>query len=281
MQDKGILYLVGTPIGNLDDITFRAVKTLKEVDLIAAEDTRHTRKLLTHFAIHVPLISYHEYNKKERGPELIKKLLSGTNIAQVSDAGLPGIADPGSDLVRLALTEKIQVIPVSGVNAALTALIASGLDTVRFSFIGFLPKKAIKRKAVLEEVKLREDTLIFYETPHRLKSILQELIFSLGEMRKITVCRELTKKFEQFIRGTLAEVSKYFDQNEPRGEFVLIVEGNKNDENTTTVTETLEEYLRKLLTGGVTTKEASKEAANHFHLSRRQTYQLALKIQRQ
>lgn len=275
---RGTLYLVGTPIGNLDDMTFRAVKILEEVELIAAEDTRHTRQLMAHFNIHTSLTSYHEHNKFIKGPKLIEKLLGGMDIAVVSDAGLPGIADPGSNLVELAIKENIKVSPIPGANAGLSALISSGLDTVQFSFVGFLPKKAMKRREVLAEVKKRRDTLIFYETPHRLTSILPELIDSLGSERRITVCRELTKKFEQFVRGTLEEINEYFSSVEPRGEFVLIVEGCNTDAVDSAVKDMLpEEYVRNLISEGMVKKEAIKKAAKDLHLSRRDVYNAVLK----
>ncbi len=281
-DSKGTLYLVGTPIGNLDDMTFRAVKTLESVDLIAAEDTRHTRKLLAHFDIHVPLTSYHEHNKLLKGPELVNKLLHGENIAVVSDAGLPGIADPGSHLAYLALQENIEVSPIPGANAALSALISSGLNTIRFSFIGFLPKKAARRREILDEVKYREDTLIFYETPHRLKVILKEIMAVLGEKRKAALGRELTKKFEQFIRGTLEEVNAYFSKTEPRGEFVLIIEGYDRaaDENNDETNVQPVEYVKSLVDKGMTEKEAIKQAAKELNVNRRELYNTVVKMDR-
>lgn len=277
-KEKGTLYLVATPIGNLDDMTFRAVKILQEVDLIAAEDTRHTRKLLAHFDIHVSLTSYHEHNKLLKGPELLEKLLDGISIAVVSDAGLPGIADPGSHIVELAIENSVKVVPVPGANAALTALIASGLDTVRFSFIGFLPKKKNNRREVLQRVQNNTETLIFYETPHRLKKILKELEQGLGENRQIAVCRELTKKFEQFIRGSIKEMNEYFAQNEPRGEFVLIIEGNNE---AGFIEETVETapvaYVKQLMQDNISKKDAIKKAAKDLSMSRREIYNAVLK----
>ena len=195
---NGCLYLVATPIGNLEDMTYRGVRILNEVDLIAAEDTRNTRKLLSHYDIHTALTSYHEHNKFEKGPQLITKLQEGLNIAVVSDAGLPGIADPGTHLAQLAIQEGIKVTPIPGANAALSALICSGIDTRKFTFIGFLPKTSKKRKELLESIKLREETLIFYETPYHLKDMLKELMNVLGKDRQASTCRELTKKFEKF-----------------------------------------------------------------------------------
>ena len=224
-NEQGYLYLVATPIGNLEDMTYRAVRILNEVDLIAAEDTRNTRKLLSHYDIHTPLTSYHEHNKFTKGPELITKLNEGLSIAVVSDAGLPGIADPGTHIAQLAIEEGIKVMPIPGANAALSALICSGIDTVKFTFIGFLPKTSKKRKELLETIKTRTETLIFYETPYHLKEMLKELKLVLGENRKASTCRELTKKFEEFTRGFLGELVDYYNENEPRGEFVVVVSG--------------------------------------------------------
>lgn len=206
-KTAGTLYLVATPIGNLEDMTYRAVRVLGEVDVIAAEDTRHTRGLLTHFDIHTPLVSYHEHNKDTAGPPLVERLLAGENIACVSDAGLPGIADPGADLARRAIAVGITVTVLPGANAALTGLIASGLDTVRFSFVGFLPRTKDKRRELLAEIKSHRETLIFYEAPHRLADSLKELTAGLGGSRPAVLCRELTKKYEEYRRGTLQEPS--------------------------------------------------------------------------
>ncbi|MBQ2246102.1 MAG: 16S rRNA (cytidine(1402)-2'-O)-methyltransferase, partial [Selenomonadales bacterium] len=205
----GTLYLCATPIGNLEDMTFRAVRILQEVDVVAAEDTRHTRKLLTHFDIHTPLVSYHEHNKLGRGPELIERLLAGESIACVSDAGMPGISDPGSHLAMLAIEAGITVTPVPGANAGLSALIASGLDTTEFHFIGFLSKQKKNRLETLARIKPIQGTLIFYESPHRLKDTLGELLDVLGD-RNIVAARELTKKFEEFRRGTITELIAYY-----------------------------------------------------------------------
>lgn len=194
-EEKGTLYLCATPIGNLEDITFRALNILKQVDVIGAEDTRHTIKLLNHFSISTPLVSYHEHNKAERGPELIDRLLRGQSVAIVSDAGMPGISDPGSDLVKLALEAGINVIPLPGANAALAGLVCSGLDTRMFTFVGFLPKTAKKRHELIKSLLTVPYTLIFYESPHRIKATLSELKDGLGD-REAAAARELTKKFE-------------------------------------------------------------------------------------
>lgn len=280
-EDKqGNLYLVATPIGNLEDMTYRAVRILKEVDLIGAEDTRNTRKLLSHYDIHTMLTSYHEHNKLTKGPELIAKLQEGLDIAIVSDAGLPGIADPGTHLVQLAIEQGIKVIPIPGANAALSALICSGIDTVKFTFVGFLPKTSKKRRELLETIKTREETLIFYETPYHLRDMLKELTVVFGDNRQVATCRELTKKFEEFTRGTLAQVRDYFQENEPRGEFVVIVSGadeteindKKEPNNLSPV-----EYVQNLLNQGINKKEAMRQAAKALNMSRRDIYQELLK----
>ena len=277
-QEKGCLYLVATPIGNLEDMTYRGVRILNEVDLIAAEDTRNTRKLLSHYDIHTLLTSYHEHNKFTKGPQLIEKLNEGMNIAVVSDAGLPGVADPGTHIAQLAIAEGIRVVPIPGANAALSALICSGLDTVKFTFIGFLPKTSKKRRELLLEIKNRMETLIFYETPYHLKDMLKELIDVLGEDRQAATCRELTKKFEEFKRGTLGQLRDYFAENEPRGEFVVVVSGCKEDfvEKEQEVVLTPVEYVKKLVDEGNTKKEAMKIVAKKLNISRRDVYQAVL-----
>ena len=223
-EKMGTLYLCATPIGNLEDMTYRAVRMLGEVDLIAAEDTRHTRQLLTHFDIHTKLTSYHEHNKFTKGPELIEYLQQGHDLVCVSDAGLPGICDPGSHLAELAIAAGIRVSPLPGCNAGLSALICSGLDTTLFTFVGFLPKTAKKQQETLARVKSYEGTLIFYEAPHHLKTTLKQLEAGLGN-RRAALGRELTKKFEEFRRGSLQELLAYYQENDPRGEYVIIVEG--------------------------------------------------------
>lgn len=278
-EQQGVLYLCGTPIGNLEDMTYRAVRILSEVDAIAAEDTRHTRKLLTHFNLHTPLISYHEHNKHERGPELIERLLNGETLAVVSDAGMPGISDPGTDLVRLAVEAGVQVVPVPGCNAALSALVSSGLDTERFLFVGFLPKTKKKRQELLKALVNCSYTMLFYETPHRLKETLTELKAELGD-RKIAAGRELTKKFEEFIRGTISEVSGHFAINQPRGEFTLVVSGQFLAANPTETNEAQQPDVVKavanLVTEGMAKKEAIKAVALQYQLPKREVYQAVL-----
>ena len=271
------MYLSATPIGNLEDMTYRSVRILSEVSLIAAEDTRHTRKLLSHYDIHTKLTSYHEHNKEEKGPELIQHLLSGEDLVCVSDAGLPGIADPGSHLVGLAIEAGVQVVPLPGANAALSALIASGLDTVTFTFVGFLPKTEKRRGEVLADIRQHRETLIFYEAPHRLPRILHELEECLGGERRAVAARELTKCFEEFRRGTLAELSAWYGDHEPRGEFVILVEGfsgeSESEDNPDIPQDPVELYKHYLGTG-INRKEAMREAAKQLGISRRAVYQL-------
>lgn len=229
-QASGTLYLVGTPIGNLEDMTYRAVRTLTEVDLIAAEDTRQTRKLLTHFNITKRLVSYHEHNKLSSGPELIRMLEAGQSIALVSDAGLPAIADPGADLVAQAIAHQIAVVPIPGANAALSSLIVSGLPTEQFIFLGFPPRDKKDLKQWLESHRSRSETMMFYEAPHRLEKTLVQLLDVWGN-RQISIGRELTKRHEEFVRGTIEESIVHFTEHAPRGEFCLIVEGSSESQD--------------------------------------------------
>lgn len=226
----GSLYLVPTPIGNLSDMTFRAVQILKEADLIASEDTRNTQKLLNHFDIETKQISFHEHNTAQKIPELIAKLKQGITIAQVSDAGMPSISDPGHELVVECIKQSINVVPLPGANAGITALIASGVSPQPFYFYGFLSRKPKEQREELMELQNRPETLIFYEAPHRLKKTLKSLLTQLGAQRKAALCRELTKKHEEFIRGNLAVLYEWADSTEIRGEFVIIVAGNANPE---------------------------------------------------
>lgn len=273
----GRLYLAATPIGNMEDMTYRCVRILSEVPLIAAEDTRHTKKLLAHFDIHTKLTSYHEHNKLVKGPELIEHLLGGQDLACVSDAGLPGICDPGCHLAELAIAAGIPVTPLPGANAALSALICSGLDTGRFTFFGFLPRTSKKRKALLEKAGRQEGTLVFYEAPHHLKGTLRDLSSLLGEGRKAAVCRELTKKFEEFRRGTLGEHLAYYEETEPRGEFVLVVEGCGEERPATEERSRPPGELYGLfLSQGMDRKEAMREVARTTGLSRREVYSALL-----
>lgn len=223
-EAKGTLYLCATPIGNLEDITLRALRILREVDLIAAEDTRHTRKLLSHFEIHTPLTSYHRHNCKKKGEHLLSLVLSGKNIALVSDAGMPGVSDPGSELVAEAVENGCRVIPVPGPSAAVTALVVSGLPTDTFVFAGFLPTAKKARGEKLKELSRQRWTMVFYEAPHRIKETLLVLLKAFGS-RPAAAARELTKLHEEIIRGTLEELIEHFNSVEPRGEFTLVVAG--------------------------------------------------------
>ncbi len=221
------LYIVPTPIGNLEDMTYRAVRILQEADIIAAEDTRQTMKLCNHFEIDTKLVSYHEHNKQVSGERLLEDLLSGKQVALVSDAGMPGISDPGSDLIRLAIAADIPVVVLPGANAALTALVASGLPTEHFLYYGFLPRKKKERRDALETLRYEQGTLIFYEAPHRLKEMLGGVLEILGD-RQLTLARELTKRYEEYIRGSVTEALDWASE-EVRGEFVVIVEGTTEE----------------------------------------------------
>ena len=273
---KGTLYLVPTPIGNLQDITERAVDILKGADVIAAEDTRHTRILLDHLGIAGHVVSYHEHNKKEAGPKIIAMLEEGKTVAQVSDAGMPVISDPGADLVRLALEADIPIVPLPGPNAALTALVASGLDARQFAFIGFLPKITAKQKKLLTDMSRVPITLIFYEAPHRLKDTMDTLIKYLGN-RKAVTARELTKKFETFRRGTLKELREELNEKDPRGEYVILVEGwnESMEEEEETGASWQEEAIALAKT--MPQKEAARKIAAKFNMGRREVYQFLLK----
>ena len=225
----GTLYLCATPIGNLEDMTFRVIRTLKEVDLIAAEDTRNSIKLLNHFEIKTPMTSYHEYNKIEKGQKLVDKLLEGQNIALITDAGTPGISDPGEELVKMCSEAGITVTSLPGAAACITALTISGLSTRRFAFEAFLPSDKKERQEVLAELAEETRTMIIYEAPHRLVKTLKELGQVLGEDRRLTVCRELTKKHETAFTTTFAEAVSYYEENEPKGECVLVAEGKSRE----------------------------------------------------
>ena len=275
----GKLYLCATPIGNLGDITYRAVETLRAADLIAAEDTRHTRGLLAHYDIHTPMTSYHEHNKEEKGAELIERLRAGETVVCVSDAGLPSIADPGGDLARRAIAEGIPVTPLPGANAALSALICAGLPLEGFTFVGFLPRKEKKRREVLARVAAYPETLIFYEAPHRLRETLAALATGLGAQRRACAARELTKKFEEFCRTTLGDLLAHYREHEPRGEFVLIVAGA--DENAVSTADTAEEMslterYAAHIAKGLDKKEAMRRTAQELGISRRAVYQAVL-----
>ncbi len=281
MNDKGALFLCATPIGNLEDITLRVLRTLKEVDIIAAEDTRHTKKLLNHFEIHKPLISYYEHNKVEKGKYLITQLEQGKNIALVSDAGTPAISDPGEDLVRLCITRDINVTSLPGPVAAISALILSGMSTKRFSFEGFISVSKKTRKEHLNALKNDTRTLIFYEAPHKLIGTLKDMIHVFGN-RKVAIARELTKKFEEIIRCTLEEAIEKFDKQSPKGEFVIIIEGTNKQQlieqkqkqwEDISVSQHIEMYCSQ----GLMNKEALKKVAKDRGISKREVYAWQLK----
>ena len=280
MNNFGKLYLCPTPIGNLGDITFRTLETLKSVDLIAAEDTRNTLKLLNHFDINVPLTSYYEHNKAQKGGILIEKLKSGENIALVSDAGMPAISDPGEDLVRLCINEGIEIIPLPGASAFTTALVASGMPTGRFSFEGFLTTNKRNRKIHLNEVKNDTRTLIFYEAPHKLMYTLNDMLDVLGD-REIVVARELTKKFEEFLRTTLKGAIEHFTETQPKGEFVLIIKGADKDDledERKAALPSPEELVKEYSATGMRGKEISNRVADELGISKREAYDIYLKI---
>ena len=279
VNETGQLYLCGTPIGNLGDITYRAVEMLRAADVIAAEDTRHTRGLLAHYDIHTPMVSYHEHNKEEKGAELIARMQAGETVVCVSDAGLPGIADPGGDLARRAVAAGIPVTPLPGANAALSALICAGLPLDGFAFVGFLPRKDKKRRELLSRVAAYPETLIFYEAPHRLRETLAVLAEILGAERRACAARELTKRFEEFRRMTLGELCAHYRENEPRGEFVLIVVGADEDAPHTDAAApqmSLAEHYAAHIAAGCGKKEAMRRTAQDLGISRRDVYQALL-----
>lgn len=273
---SGTLYLCATPIGNLEDMTFRVIRTLKEVDLIAAEDTRNSIKLLNHFDIQTPMTSYHEYNKYEKGQKLVEKLLSGQNIALITDAGTPGISDPGEELVRMCYEAGVPVTSLPGACACITALTISGLSTRRFAFEAFLPTDKKERKAVLEELKGEFRTIVLYEAPHRLVKTLTLLKETLGN-RRVTVLRELTKRHETSFATTLDEAAAYYEQNEPKGECVLVVEGRSREdvlkeERAGWEEMSIEEHMEVYLLKGLEKKEAMKQVAKDRGVAKREIY---------
>lgn len=272
----GKLYLCATPIGNLEDITFRVLKTLREVDLIAAEDTRHSIKLLNHFEIKTPMTSYHEFNKVEKAKYLVEKLLSGTNIALITDAGTPGISDPGEEMVRQAYEAGIEVTSLPGAAACVTALTLSGLSTRRFAFEAFLPSDKKEKVAVLRELKKETRTIICYEAPHHLLRTLQELNEVLGN-RNLTICRELTKKYETVMRTTLEKAICYYENQEAKGEFVLVIEGCSRKELESKEQEewrklSVQDHMNIYLEKGMDRKEAMKAVAKDRGVSKRDVY---------
>lgn len=274
---SGTLYLCATPIGNLEDMTFRVIRTLKEVDLIAAEDTRNSIKLLNHFEIQTPMTSYHEYNKYEKGRKLVEKLQDGMNIALITDAGTPGISDPGEELVKMCYEAGIPVTSLPGAAACITALTLSGLPTRRFAFEAFLPTDKKEKEMVLQEIERETRTIIMYEAPHRLLKTLKMLSERLGKERRITVCRELTKRHETAFATTLEEACAYYNEQPPKGECVLVIEGRSREqiaqeEKAQWEEMSIEEHMEHYLSQGIDKKEAMKKVAKDRGVSKRDIY---------
>lgn len=275
--EKGTVYIVPTPIGNLEDITYRALKVLQSASLIAAEDTRNTKKLLTHFEISTHLISYHDHNKEIRGEQLLERLEKGESIAFVSDAGMPGISDPGYEMVQSAIAATIPVVVLPGANAALCALVGSGLPTNEFLFYGFLPRKKKDRLKELERLKSMQATLLFYESPHRLKETVSAIYEQLGD-RRLSLAREITKRFEEYIRGSANEIVEWIEQTELKGEFCIVVEGSKEDFTSPealwwshlSVMEHVTHYMEE---ENISSKEAIKMVAVERQMPKREVYQ--------
>ena len=277
---QGKLYLRATPIGNLEDITLRVLRTLKEADLIAAEDTRHSIKLLNHFDIKTPMTSYHEFNKVEKARYLVDKMREGTNVALITDAGTPGISDPGEELVRQCYEAGIEVTSLPGPAACITALTISGMATRRFAFEAFLPSDKKEKQEIFEELKKETRTIILYEAPHRLVRTLSELLENLGD-RRISVCRELTKTHETVFRTTVSEALSYYETEEPRGECVLVIEGKsrmeiQQEQERSWEAVSIEEHMKRYLDGGTDKKEAMKLVAKDRGMKKRDVYQYLL-----
>ena len=281
-MNPGTLYLCATPIGNLEDMTFRVIRTLKEVDMIAAEDTRNSIKLLNHFEIKTPMTSYHEYNKIEKGHKLVQMLLEGKNLALITDAGTPGISDPGEELVQMCYEAGVPVTSLPGAAACITALTLSGLSTRRFAFEAFLPSDKKERQQVLEELKNDTRTVICYEAPHRLVKTLKELLEALGD-RRITICRELTKKHETAWQTHIAEACEYYQENAPKGECVLVIEGRSREELKAEEQEQweqmpLEAHMEHYESQGMDHKSAMKRVAKDRGVSKRDIYRMLLEL---
>lgn len=279
---SGKLYVVPTPIGNLKDITLRALEVLQSVDIVAAEDTRQSLKLLNHFDIKKPLVSYHQHNENFKSEDIISKLREGKNIALVSDAGTPGISDPGSVIIQKCIEENIDFEVLTGATAVTTALVYSGLDTTKFLFRGFIPRENKERNPIIQDLKERQETLIFYEAPHRLIKTLEFLYENLGN-RKIAICRELTKLYEEIIRLPLEDAIKYYNEKEPRGEYVLVVEGKskeeiKREEEKEWENLTIEEHIKKYMKEGLSKKEAIKKTAKDRGMAKSEVYKYSLEL---
>lgn len=278
----GTLYLCATPIGNLEDMTFRAVRILQEADLIAAEDTRNSVKLLNHFDIHTPMTSYHEYNKYDKGRKLVERLLGGEDIALITDAGTPGISDPGEELVRMCHEAGICVTSVPGPAACISALTISGLPTRRFVFEAFLPSDKKEREYVLDVLEREQRTIVLYEAPHRLVKTLKLLSGRLGEERKVSVCRELTKRHETVYRASLSEAAAYYESREPKGECVLVIEGRsreaaEQEEKDKWADMSIEDHMEFYLSQGMERKEAMKRTAKDRGVPKREIYNYLMK----
>jgi len=276
-MSEGILYICPTPIGNLEDITLRTLRVLKEVDLIAAEDTRRTIKLLNHYEIKKPLISYHEHDKVEKGKILIEKLKEGVNIALVTDAGMPGISDPGEDMIRLAIENQIEPVVLPGATASITALVLSGLPTKKFVFEGFLPSKKKDRREELERLKTEERTIILYEAPHRLLALLKDMEAILGD-RPLAIGRELTKIFEEAFRGSISDALRKFQEEKPKGEIVLVIKGAEISKEDPYQNISIREHLIMYMEEGLTKRDAVKKVADVRDIPKNLVYKESIDI---
>lgn len=281
-MSDGRLYVVPTPIGNLKDITLRALETLKEADIIAAEDTRQTLKLLNHFDIKKSLISYHKYNEQIKSDKIIELLQGGQKVALVSDAGMPGISDPGSVIIKRCIEENLNFEVLPGATAIITALVYSGLDTTKFLFRGFLPRENKERKIITDELINSQETIVFYEAPHRLLETLKYLLDVFGS-RKVAICRELTKIYEEIYRGRLDEALEYFIENKPRGEFVIVLEGKdpeeiKEEKKEAWIDLSIEDHIKKYINEGISKKEAIKLVAKDRELPKNEVYKYSTNI---
>ena len=281
-MSDGKLYVVPTPIGNLKDITLRALETLKEADIIAAEDTRQTLKLLNHFDIKKSLISYHKYNEQIKSDKIIELLQGGQKVALVSDAGMPGISDPGSVIIKRCIEENLNFEVLPGATAIITALVYSGLDTTKFLFRGFLPRENKERKIITDELINSQETIVFYEAPHRLLETLKYLLDVFGS-RKVAICRELTKIYEEIYRGRLDEALEYFIENKPRGEFVIVLEGKdpeeiKEEKKEAWIDLSIEDHIKKYINEGISKKEAIKLVAKDRELPKNEVYKYSTNI---
>lgn len=278
-QQSGKLYVCATPIGNLEDVTLRVLRTLKEVDLIAAEDTRRTRKLLSHYDIKAKLISFHKFSPPEKKTQIVDQILSGKKIALVSDAGLPGISDPGHDLIQACIENSVDIEVLPGPSALLSALVISGLPTDRFLFVGFVPRTSARRKKFLGELVDEAGTLVLFEAPHRIRKLLQDLLGILGD-RRIAIVRELTKVHEEILRGRAGEMIQVFQEREPRGEFVVIVEGKREENISTLQDQEIVEKVKEMEDRGMFTRKAIEQVAMRYNISKNRVYDLVVEDRR-